>query len=78
MVKVSGVLIITQTTGDGKYYASTAVAGAKFCPTSDGNGVNIKVGGDEYTISLTDLRVNGQAPATLSTALTLLNSIFGS
>ena len=75
--KISGVLSITQTTGYGKYYAATQVSGAKFNPTSDGTGVYIFIGTDSYTISLSDLRVNGQAPTTLSTALVLLNSIFG-
>lgn len=78
LVKVSGVLSITQTAGAGKYYSSTAVAEAKFCPNNTNDGVNITIGGDNYSISLTDLRVNSQTPATMSTALVLLNSIFGS
>lgn len=75
--KTSGVLSITQTTGYAKYYAATQISSAKFNPTPDGAGVLIDIGGDPYTISLTDLRVNDQQPATLSTALILLNSIFG-
>ena len=77
LVKVSGVLSITQTTGLGKYYAATAVANAKFSPTNDSLGVNITIGGDAYTIALTDLSVNSQVPATMTTALVLLNAIFG-
>lgn len=78
LLKISGVLSITQTAGRPNYYSSTLVSGAKFNSNSAGDGVVIWIGGDCYTISLTDLRVNSQAPATISTALTLLNSIFGS
>lgn len=78
LAKVSGVLSITQTTGYARYYAATAVANAKFNPNSAGDGVLIQIAGDNFQISLDDLRVNSQAPSTLSTALVLLNSIFGS
>lgn len=74
--KISGVLIITQTAGKGKYYASTAITGAKFSTNTAGDGVNITIAGDDYAISLTDLTVNGQIPATMTTALVLLNSLF--
>ena len=76
--KTSGVLSITQTTGYAKYYGATQVSGAKFNANPSGDGVLIDIGGDPYSISITDLRVNDQQPATLSTALVLLNSIFGS
>lgn len=76
--KVSGVLNITQTSGQGRYYAATAVAGAKFNPNSAGDGVVVQILGDTFEIALTDLVVNSQTPATMSTALVLLNSIFGS
>lgn len=74
--KISGVLIITQTAGAGKYYASTAITGAKFSPNGTADGVNIFIAGDNYSIPLTDLTVNGQVPATMTTALVLLNSLF--
>ena len=77
LTKVSGVLIITQTTGAGKYYAPTAVAEGKFAPNPAGTGVLITVGGDNYSISLTDLVVGTSSPSTISSALVLLNSIFG-
>lgn len=78
LVKVSGVLSITQTAGQAKYYAATAVAGAKWNPNGAADGINLTIQGDSYYIALTDLTVNGQIPATMSTALVLLNSIFGS
>jgi len=78
LAKISGVLSVTQTTGRPKYYAATAVANAKWNPNADGDGINLTISGDSYSIPLTDLRVNGQTPSTLTTALTLLNSIFGS
>lgn len=78
LTKVSGVAIITQTAGAGKYYAATALANGKFSPNAAGDGVNITIGGDSYQIALTDLSVNSQTPATMSTALVLLNSFFGS
>lgn len=78
LVKVSGVLSITETAGYGRYYAATAVANAKFNPNSAGDGILLTIGDDNYSIKLTDLRVNSQTPATMSTALVLLNSLFGS
>lgn len=78
LVKVSGVLSITQTAGLGKYYSATAVANAKFNSNNAGDTVYLQIGGDNYEIALTDLRVNSQTPATMSTALVLLNSLFGS
>lgn len=75
LTKVSGVSQITQTTGFPKsYFGGTG----KYQSNADGTGVVIQIGGDTFQISLTDLRVNGQTPATLSTALVLLNSFFGS
>lgn len=76
LLKISGVLSITQTAGYGKYYAATAVASAKFIPSSDGSSIFLTIGGDNYTIRYFDLNVNGQSATTLSEALILLNSIF--
>lgn len=75
--KISGCLIITQTTGYGRYYSSTALANGKFVPSSDGTSVNITVGNDVYSLAYTDIRVTSTTATTLSDALTLLNSIFG-
>lgn len=77
LTKVSGVLIITDTAGSGRYYGATAVANAKFNPNTEGTIVFITIAGDSYNVPLADLRVNSQTPATMSTALVLLNSIFG-
>jgi len=77
LTKISGVLNITQTTGRGNYYAATAVANGKYKANSAGDTIYISVGGDEYQVKLTDLRVNSQTPANLGVAFVLLNSIFG-
>lgn len=74
--KISGMYIVTQTSGAGKYY-SVAATPTKFNALPAGNGVLITMGSDIYSVSLTDLTVNGQYPSTLSTALVLLNSYFG-
>lgn len=76
--KVSGMLIITQTTGSSSYYGATDITSAQFNPNGSGDAIYLQIGKDFYQIKLTDLRVNGQAPSTMSTALVLLNSLFGS
>lgn len=77
LTKVSGMLIITQTTGAGSYYGATDISSAQFNPNGAGDTIYLQIGKDFYQIKLTDLRVNGQAPTTMSTALVLLNSILG-
>lgn len=76
--KVSGMLIITQTTGKGKYYGATDISSAQYNPNGSGDAIYLQIGKDFYQIKLTELSVNGQIPATMSTALVLLNSILGS
>lgn len=75
--KVSAMLIVTQTAGLPKYYGATAIASAKFSPSSDGLYVNLYIGGDSFTIAYEDVRVTSTTATTLSSALTLLNSILG-
>ena len=75
--KISGMLIVTQTSGLPKYYGATAIAESKFCPTSDGLNVLITIAGDPYQIPFGDVQVTASRATTLSQALTLLNSIFG-
>lgn len=75
--KISGMLIVTQTSGLPKYYGATAIASAKFAPTSDGLYVNLSIGGDYFQIAYGDVRVTATTATTLSSALTLLNSIIG-
>lgn len=75
--KVSGCLLITQTTGLPKYYAATALASAKFNPSSDGLYVYITVGNDSYQLPYNGIKVNSTTAVTLTDALTLLNSILG-
>jgi len=76
--KVSGCLLITQTSGLPRYYAATALVNGKFSPSSDGLYVNITVGNDNYQLAYGDIRVTATTATTLSDALALLNSIFGS
>lgn len=73
--KTSGVVIVTQTSGAGKYYGTNSVV--KFSPNTAGNGVDINISGDPYMISLTDLTINGQVPANIGSALVMLNGLFG-
>lgn len=77
LTKVSAMLIVTQTTGLGKYYGATAIASAKFSPSSDGLYVNLYIGGDSFQIAYGDLQVTSTRATTLSSALVLLNSIIG-
>lgn len=74
ITKISGVVIITQTTGKPKSYFGVR---GSYIPSSDGLSVNVLIGQDSLLIALTDLQVNGQSPVNMGTALTLLNSIFG-
>lgn len=76
--KISGVLIVTQTAGLPIYYSSTALAQGKFKPTPDGLNVYVTVGNDVYEIPYADVKVTNTRAVTLTDALTLLNSIFGS
>ena len=75
---VSGMIVITQTTGFPKYYGATAKSDAKFNPSSDGAYVNVTIGGDVYQIPYADVKVTNTRATTLTDALTLLNSILGS
>ncbi len=75
---VSGMLVITQTTGFPAYYAATAKAEAKFKPSNDGAYVYVTIGGDVYQIPYADVKVTNTRATTLTDALTLLNSILGS
>jgi len=75
--KVSGCLIITQTAGLPRYYAATALANGKFKPSTDGTSVYITVGNDDYVLAYTDIKVTATTATTLTDALALLNSIFG-
>jgi len=75
--KLSGMLIITQTAGLPKYYGATAIASAKFAPTNDGLYINLSIGGDNFQVAYGDVRVTSTTATTLSSALTLLNSIIG-
>lgn len=77
ITKVSGVVIITEQTGKGKYYASALATRTQFSANPAGDGFTISIGADNYQILRTDLQVNGQTPATMTTALVLLNSVFG-
>lgn len=79
IVKISNVTVITQTAGRPKSYFGTSSTG-KYSASPDGTEVVVQIGQDTYVIPWTDLRVNGSliAPQSLSSALVLLNSFFGS
>ena len=72
---VSGVLSVTSGSNPPKYFWGQT---ASFAQTNDGSGFLIFVGGTSFTVSLTNLRVNGQAASTMSEAQTLLSALFQS
>jgi len=74
ITKTSGIIQIRTVGNPPRIYYSPR-GSAK--PNAAGDGVDIIVNGDPYSISLTNLQVNGQAPSTITTAMTLLASIFG-
>lgn len=73
--KISGVVTVTQTAGQQRSFFGLT---GSYNPDAAGTGFVIQIGSSPFNVSLTDLRVNGQAPATMSDAQALLNSIFGS
>ncbi len=73
--KISGVVTVTQTTGQPRSYFGLA---GSYNPNATGNGFNIQIGSAPFNVLLTDLRINGQAPGSMTEASVLLNSIFGS
>ena len=74
---VSGMLVITQTTGFPRNYGSDLIKQGKFAPSNDGLYVSVTIGGDVIQIPFADVKVNATRATTISSALTLLNSIFG-
>lgn len=76
--KISGVIRVTDTVSNTVPKSYFGAVG-KFEPTPDNLGVNIQINyQNSFTVKLTDLKVNGQTPSTISEAMTLLNSLFGS
>lgn len=73
--KVSGVVRVATDSDVPRIYFTPS---GKCIPNPDGVNVTVQIQGDTFTIPYTDLRVNNQTPATMSTAITLLNSLFGS
>jgi len=74
ITKISSVVSITTDSDIPKSYFGYR---GSFSPTPAGTGFNIAIGIDNFQVLRTDLRVNGQAPSTMSEASTLLRSIFG-
>ena len=72
--KVSGVYSVTSGSNPPKYFYG---ATGSFSQTPNGTGYLIFIGGQSFTVSLADLRVNGQAPANIANAAVLLNALFG-
>lgn len=72
--KTSGIVQVRTVGSVPKLYISPRGTAQ---PNGAGTGVNIIINGDPYDIALTDLQVNGQTPSTMTTAMTLLASIFG-
>jgi len=74
ITKQSGVIAFTQDSNQPKYYFGER---GSFTVLGDNETIQIQIGGTNYQIVYTNLKVNGQIPATITTAKTLLNSIFG-
>ncbi len=72
--KISGVIRVSQDGGSPKSYFSPS---RNFEPLADGTGFNIFLSGAAFTVKLSDLRVNGQAPVNISDGISLLTAIFG-
>jgi len=72
--KVSGVYSVTSGTNPPKFFYG---ASGSFQQTPDGTGYLIVIGGASFTVSLTDLRVNGQAAVNIANGQGLLNALFG-
>ncbi len=75
MTRVSGVVSIQQDSGVPKYFFRPV---GTFNVMGDNVTIQVNVNGYGMQFPYTDLRVGGQTPSTLSTALTLLASIFQS
>lgn len=74
--KISSVVRVTSTVQGSVPSKSYFGAVGKF--NNNGNTFYISIGSDQYQEQLGDFQVNGQTPSTISEALTLLTSIFGS
>lgn len=72
--KISGVVSVQQDSNTPKYYFGLT---GKYTALPN-NDIQIQIGGDSFVIPMTNLKVNGQTPSTITTAFTLLNAIFGS
>ena len=72
--KISSVVMIATDSDIPKSYFGYR---GSFSPNPSNDGFNIAIGIDNFAVKLTDLRVNSQAPSTMSEGSTLLRSIFG-
>lgn len=76
ITKISSVVRITNTTQGSVAYKSFFSPSGEFAYV--GNTINLKVNGIPFVFDYTAVQINGQTPSTLSEAITLLTSIFGS
>lgn len=72
--KISGVLFVTDATATPKSYFG---ATGKFQASTDGTTIQINIGADSYNTAYGGLTVGTSTAASMSEALVLLNSIFG-
>lgn len=75
ITKVSGVIFITQTgnTNPKSYFGGKG----KYQLSDDNTTILITIEGDQYTVAYNSLTVGTSVPTTVSSALVLLNAIFG-
>jgi hypothetical protein len=69
--KVSGVISVTS----GGVTKSFFGARGSFTENGAGDGFDIMIGDAPFSVSLSNLRVNGQAPTTMSSGMTLLSAV---
>jgi len=70
---ISGVISVTSGSNPPKYFYGAV---GQFCQTPDATGYLIFIGETSFTVSLSELRINGQAPTSLENAATLLSALF--
>jgi len=73
ITSISGVISVSMDGGIARSYFGEK---GKYTFMANQTTLQVYIGGDSYNIELSDLQVNGQAPASLAEALVLLNAVF--
>lgn len=73
ITKVSNVILIATDSNLPKAYFNRT---GSYMPNAAGDGFDIVVNGDPYSVKRADMRIGGQTPSSMTEANTLLNAIF--